>query len=61
MKKQILNIGKVLSKKHQREIQGGGRPCQTLCPSVLNPGDFCRTADCQFGQCNASGICELYI
>ena len=61
MKKSILSIGKVLKRKEQQIINGGGRPCEFFCPSVLSPGDYCRTDDCGFGQCNQDMICELVI
>lgn len=57
MKKSILSIGTILSKAQQLHVNGGGRPCQNLCPAVLKAGDYCRTGDCVFGQCDGSGFC----
>lgn len=57
MKKSILNIGNALNKVEQKSIQGGGRPCSETCFWEGSEGDYCRTADCIFGQCSA-GICE---
>ncbi|MFD2566437.1 hypothetical protein [Pseudotenacibaculum haliotis] len=59
--KSLKQLGKILSKAEQKQVNGSGRPCQDQCPPVLSPGDYCRTGACQFGQCNAQMICEDFI
>lgn len=55
MKKQILNLGKALSKAEQKIIHGGDEGgCWVKC----NSGDLKQTTDCDAGadaMCNVSG------
>ena len=50
MKKQILNIGKILNKSEQKEISGG-----LSYLTKVGPGGLCHTS--APGQC-ASGTCK---
>ncbi|WP_143032171.1 hypothetical protein [Tenacibaculum sp. MAR_2009_124] len=57
MKKQILNLGKIIKKEDQKEINGGGRwngYCRQqgsrCCHNVQGYGEFCDAGRCgRFG------------
>ncbi|MDC1162272.1 hypothetical protein OAT18_02400 [Tenacibaculum sp.] len=55
MKKSILNLGKSLNKKTQKEINGGGRvpSCPEVCPSAPR-GTKCGPRHCP-GECDGYG------
>lgn len=58
MLKNILNLGDILSKKQQQNIQGGAAYCEEGCVD-LQAGDTCYYSS---GNCNTaiSGTCKNF-